>query len=150
MSFALTALIMFAFWIILSGEFSFVLLFSGIISSLMVSYMSHDLLIKKVDTKIGLIKAIRFFRFLPWLLWQILLANIDLALRILNPNMPINPRMIKFKNNLIKKNYNVIDFADFINTFEDRENKNLVLSDGHFSPRAYRLLAKFLSKKLKL
>ncbi len=59
-------------------------------------------------------------------------------------------KYVKFKNNLIKKNYNVIDFADFINTFEDRENKNLVLSDGHFSPRAYRLLAKFLSKKLKL
>lgn len=100
MSFALTALIMFAFWIILSGEFSFVLLFSGIISSLIVSYMSHDLLIKNVDTKISLIKTIRFIKFLPWLLWQIVLANIDLAIRTLNPKMPINPRLIKFNNNL--------------------------------------------------
>tara|TARA_B100000945_G_scaffold248448_1_gene204913 strand:- start:1217 stop:1690 length:474 start_codon:yes stop_codon:yes gene_type:complete len=100
MSFALTALIMFAFWIILSGEFSFVLLFSGIISSLIVSYMSHDLLIKNVDAKISLIKTIRFIKFLPWLLWQIVLANIDLAIRTLNPKMPINPRLIKFNNNL--------------------------------------------------
>ncbi len=131
MSFILTALLMFTFWIILSGEFSFVLLFSGIISSLIVSYMSHDLLIKKVDTKIGLIKAIRFFRFLPWLLWQILLANIDLALRVLNPKMPINPRMIKFKNDL-KTDLGMVILANSITltpgtvTVDVNENEYLV------------------------
>ena len=100
MRFVLTALIMFAFWIFLSGKFSFILLLSGVISSLLVSYMSNDLLIGNGDIKLGFIRTIRFIRFLPWLLWQIVLANIDLALRTLHPKMPINPMLINFKNNL--------------------------------------------------
>ena len=100
MRFVLTVLIMFLFWIFLSGEFSFILLLSGIISSLLVSYISHDLLIGNGDMKLGFIRTIRFIRFLPWLLWQIVLANIDLAIRTLHPKMPINPMLINFKNNL--------------------------------------------------
>ena len=100
MRFVLTAIIMFVFWIFLSGEFSFILLLSGIISSLLVSYISHDLLIGNGDMKLGFIRTIRFIKFLPWLLWQIVLANIDLALRTLHPKMPINPMLINFKNNL--------------------------------------------------
>ena len=100
MRFVLTALIMFAFWIFLSGKFSLILLLSGLISSLLVSYMSNDLLIGNGDIKLGFIRTIRFIRFLPWLLWQIVLANIDLALRTLHPKMPINPMLINFKNNL--------------------------------------------------
>ena len=100
MRFVLTALIMFAFWICLSGEFSFILLLTGIISSLLVSYISHDLLIGNGDMKLGFIRTIRFIKFLPWLLWQIVLANIDLAIRTLHPKMPINPMLINFKNNL--------------------------------------------------
>ena len=100
MRFVLTAIIMFVFWIFLSGEFSFILLLTGIISSLLVSYISHDLLIGNGDMKLGFIRTIRFIRFLPWLLWQIVLANIDLALRTLHPKMPINPILINIKNNL--------------------------------------------------
>ena len=100
MRFVLTAIIMFVFWIFLSGEFSFILLLTGIISSLLVSYISHDLLIGNGDMKLGLIRTIRFIKFLPWLLWQIVLANIDLAIRTLHPKMPINPMLINFKNNL--------------------------------------------------
>ena len=100
MRFVLTVLIMFLFWIFLSGEFSFILLLSGIISSLLVSYISHDLLIGNGDMKLGFIRTIRFIKFLPWLLWQIVLANIDLAIRTLHPKMPINPMLINFKNNL--------------------------------------------------
>lgn len=98
MSFVLTAIIMFVFWMLLSGEFSFVLILSGIISSILVSYMSHDLLTGTVNIKLGTIRIIRFIKYLPWLLWQIVLANIDLIYRTLHPRMPIDPRIISFKN----------------------------------------------------
>lgn len=98
MSFLLTAIIMFVFWILLSGKFSFILLMSGIISSLLVSYLSHDLLIGKSDITLGIIRIIRFVKYLPWLLWQITLSNIDLVYRTLHPKMPIDPRIISFKN----------------------------------------------------
>ena len=131
MRFVLTASIMFVFWIFLSGEFSFILLFSGIISSLLVSYISHDLLIGNGDMKLGFIRTIRFIKFLPWLLWQIVLANIDLAIRTLHPKMPINPMLINFKNNL-KTDLGMVILANSITltpgtvTIDVNENEFLV------------------------
>jgi multicomponent Na+:H+ antiporter subunit E len=98
MSFILTALIMFAFWMLLSGELGFILIMSGIISSLLVSYWSHDLLIGNADIKPGTVRIWRFVKYLPWLLWQVLLSNIDLVYRTLHPRMPIDPGIVRFKN----------------------------------------------------
>ncbi len=113
MSFVLTAIIMFAFWILLSGQFSFVLIVSGIISSLLVSYMSHDLLISDADVKLGAIRIVRFVKYLPWLLWKIVLANIDLVYRTLHPTMPISPRIISIKNEF-KTEIGMVTFANSI------------------------------------
>tara|TARA_B100001029_G_C14889397_1_gene354518 strand:- start:261 stop:743 length:483 start_codon:yes stop_codon:yes gene_type:complete len=131
MRFVLTALIMFAFWILLSGKFSFILFLSGFISSLLVSYMSNDLLIGNGDIKLGFIRTIKFIRFLPWLLWQIVLANIDLALRTLHPKMPINPILINIKNNL-KSDLGMVILANSITltpgtvTIDVNENEFLI------------------------
>lgn len=97
-SFFVTAIIMFAFWMLLSGEFSFILILSGIASSLFVSYLSHDLLIGKANAKQGFKKFFRIIKYTPWLILQILIANIDLVYRTLHPRMLIDPMMISFKN----------------------------------------------------
>lgn len=96
MSFIITSIIMFLFWILLSGEFSFVLILSAVVSSLLVAYLSHDLLIGEIDIRLAAIKIIRFIKYLPWLLWQIVLSNIDLVYRTLDPKMPIEPVVIEF------------------------------------------------------
>ncbi len=100
MSFALTFLIMLAFWILLSGQFHFILLVSGVVSSLFVAYISHDLLLGNVNIRSGTIKTLRLFKYLPWLLWQIVVANFDLVYRTLHPGMKIEPQVIKFKTDL--------------------------------------------------
>lgn len=131
MSFVLTALIMFTFWILLSGEFSFILILSGVFSSLLVSYMSHDLLIGKGDIKLGLIRTSRFIRYLPWLFWQIVMANLDLVYRTLHPKMPIHPKIINFKNDL-KTDLGMVILANSITltpgtiTIEVDENEFIV------------------------
>lgn len=98
MSFVLTTLLMFFFWIVLSGEFSPLLLGSGIVSSLFVAGLSHDLFIGRADVQKTVSDLLRFAQYLPWLLWQITLANIDLVYRTLHPKMPIDPGIITFKN----------------------------------------------------
>lgn len=95
-----TFLIMFGFWILLSGQFHFILLVSGVVSSLFVAYISHDLLIGKVDITTVIVKTSRLFRYLPWLFWQIVMANFDLAYRTLHPGMRIEPHIIKFNTDL--------------------------------------------------
>ena len=92
----MTSIIMFAFWMLLSGEFSFILILSGLVSSLLVAYMSHDLLIGKIDIKLGAKRAFRFLTYLPWLLRQLIIANLDVAYRTLHPRMPIDPQVVKF------------------------------------------------------
>ena len=100
MSFILTAILLFSFWILLSGEFDFILIASAVISCLFVSYLSHDLLIGKANIRLGLIRVFRFIKYLPWLMWQIVLSNMDLVYRTLHPKMPIDPMIIRFKNEL--------------------------------------------------
>ena len=100
MSFIITSIIMFLFWILLSGEFNFVLILSAVVSSLLVAYMSHDLLIGEIDIRLAAIKIIRFIKYLPWLLWQIVLSNKDLVYRTLHPDMPIEPVVIEFDTQL--------------------------------------------------
>lgn len=95
----LTFLIMAFFWILLSGLFDTFHLISGLISCLIVALLSHDLLVKGRSEK-RLLKFIRLIRYIPWELWQIVLANIDVAYRVLHPKMPIDPRIIEFETSL--------------------------------------------------
>ena len=96
MNFVFTSIIMFVFWILLSGEFHFLLILSGIVFSLFVAYISHDLLIGSDNIRLFSTRMLRFCRYVPWLVWQILLANLDLVYRTLHPKMPIDPQVIRF------------------------------------------------------
>ena len=113
MSFILTAIIMFGFWILLSGEFTLILLISGGIFSLMVAYMCHGFFIGDANLKLETKRISRFIKYLPWLFWQILISNIDVAYRTLHPKMPINPRIVKFKNDL-NTNMGIVTLANSI------------------------------------
>lgn len=95
----LTFFIMALFWILLSGIFDAFHLISGLICCLIVTFLSHDLLVKGKSEK-KLLKALRLIRYIPWELWQIALANIDVAYRVLHPKMPIDPRVIEFETTL--------------------------------------------------
>ena len=100
MVFLVTFVILYSFWVQLSGIFDFFLLSLGVISCALVSYVSRDLLFsEKKVTRDHLSAVLRFIRYLPWLIYQIILANIYVAKLVLNPKMSslINPRIIRFK-----------------------------------------------------
>lgn len=100
-SFALSFVILFSFWILLSGFFDFMHLFLGVICSLLVAYISHDLLVGEAkDFRLAAGRVLRFLGYLPWLLYQIMLANIDVAYRVIHPKMPIEPGIIRFETKL--------------------------------------------------
>jgi len=100
-SFALSFVILFSFWILLSGFFDFIHLFLGAICTFLVAWISHNLLIGEVkDLKLAVLRVLRFLAYLPWLLYQIMRANIDIAYRTLHPKMPISPGVIRFKTDL--------------------------------------------------
>ncbi len=100
--FIITFLIMFGFWLIFSGKFDLFHLSLGIISCLLVTYLSSDLLFP-IGLKTDFLAFwIRFALYVPWLLYQILLANLYVLRLAFHPRMKdlIDPHIIEFNSHL--------------------------------------------------
>lgn len=98
--FIITFVACFVVWLILSGKFDVFHISLGIISCLIVAYSSAELLVP--SPRLGnLIKVwLRFIRYLPWLLYQIFLANLHVMYIVFHPKMMklIDPEIIRFKS----------------------------------------------------
>ena len=95
-----TALILFAFWALLSGKFDLFHLTLGAICSALAGYLFHDLLFANV--RVGDMRVVtwRFIAYIPWLLRQIMMSNIHVASLVLRPRMPIRPQVLTFRTKL--------------------------------------------------
>jgi multicomponent Na+:H+ antiporter subunit E len=99
-----------------SGVFDAWHLSLGVISCALVTYMSHDLLFQREKfQKKDITETIRFIKYIPWLIYQIILANIHVAKVVLHPKMNdlIDPHIIKFKTKL-KRDMSLVTFANSI------------------------------------
>lgn len=95
-----TALILFAFWMLLSGKFDAFHLSLGAICCVLVAYMFHDLLFANVRVGDMRVVAGRFIAYIPWLIQQIVLSNLHVASLVLRRRMPIDPQIVTFKTKL--------------------------------------------------
>lgn len=85
------------FWMLLSGQTRPYLVGSGVVCSLFVTWIAYrKALVDKEGHPIHLL-ARYCLTFLPWLLWQIVLSNIDVAKRVWSPSRPISPHMVTLK-----------------------------------------------------
>ena len=102
MRYLYTFLLMFGFWLLLSGKFDLFHLPLGLISSLLVSWMSSDLLFIDNAKKGRLIEVYRFILYIPWVLKEIVLSTLHVTWLALHPAMKekIDPRMVNFKTRL--------------------------------------------------
>jgi multicomponent Na+:H+ antiporter subunit E len=99
-NFTITFFVLFAFWILLSARFDVFHLTLGIICSILVAYLSHDLLFFNVRLGDFRIRARRFLQAGPWFLNQIFSANLHVAYLALSPKMPIDPQIVRFRTKL--------------------------------------------------
>ena len=98
----LTFIISLVTWIILSGQFDAFHISLGIVSSLTVAWISGDLLFQNPVQHGFISRAIRFAIYIPWLLVQILIANIHILKIVFHPKPmeKIDPRIVKFNSKL--------------------------------------------------
>jgi multicomponent Na+:H+ antiporter subunit E len=99
-NFTITFFVLFAFWILLSARFDAFHLTLGIFCSILVSYLSYDLLFFNVRLGDFRIRARRFLQAAPWFLGQIFSANLHVAYLALSPKMPVDPQIVRFKTKL--------------------------------------------------
>jgi multicomponent Na+:H+ antiporter subunit E len=92
-------LIMFGVWLLWSGHYSFdhmLVLGLGVVSCVFVVYMANRMdIVDEEGHPIHLL--FQLLLYIPWLLWAIVKANIDVAKRVLNPSLPISPCMVRIK-----------------------------------------------------
>ena len=90
------AVSMMAIWLLWSGHYTSLIITFGALSCLLVVFIARRMhLADPEGYPIHLLP--RLLLYIPWLSWAILRANMDVALRILKPGLPISPRMIKVK-----------------------------------------------------
>lgn len=114
-AFFLTFFILLGIWLLLSGKFDRVHISLGIVSCLIVAFLSSDLLFTSSETKGMTVICLRFLQYIPWLLYQVFLANIHLLYLAFHPRMIdlIDPEIIRFKSKL-KSNISLLTFANSI------------------------------------
>lgn len=61
-------------------------------------------LVKYVNFKIDILFPVRLLKFvfiyIPVFIWKLILANLDVARRVLSPKIPLNPGIVKVKTDL--------------------------------------------------
>lgn len=98
----LTLCPMFLFWLVLSGKFDLFHLALGVISCIIVSFLSADFYITDPDRKGRFGTIWRFFCYIPWLLKECVLSTLHVSYLSLHPRMLelIEPTMVTFKTKL--------------------------------------------------
>jgi len=83
----------FVFWLLLSGHYAPFYLALGALLSAGVAWVNRD------DESISdLVRAFpRLAAYVPWLLKEIVVANLQVARIILHPRLPIDPVVIRFR-----------------------------------------------------
>ncbi len=114
MKYVITFIILFINWVIWSGLLDAFHLSLGVISCLLVTFMSHEFLFKRKEFKVSdIVEAYRFIMYIPWLIYQIILSNIHIAKIVLKPDMPIDPQVVRYKTRLTK-DISIVTFANSI------------------------------------
>jgi multicomponent Na+:H+ antiporter subunit E len=111
----LTFCSLFILWLILSGQFDGFHITLGIISCLIVTWFSGDLLFAESKATGFIRHGLRMLGYIPWLLYQILLANLRILYIVCHPRMMelIDPRIIQFESGL-KHELPLVIFANSI------------------------------------
>ena len=85
------ALVLVGVWVLLSGILSPLLLGFGLASSLAVAWLAARADRRDGDPVPFVLRLGRLGRYLLWLAWEIVKANVDVSRRILSPSLPIAP-----------------------------------------------------------
>jgi len=90
MHYLIFAIVLYLFWLVLSGHYTPMLMIFGAVSVLLVVWFIHRM--NRVDGKPSIIHlSFKLAHYGAWLLKAVVLSNIDVASRIWNPRLPISP-----------------------------------------------------------
>jgi multicomponent Na+:H+ antiporter subunit E len=95
----------FVIWILLTwpfveGKIDLQVVVAGLIASILVSVLFHEVLPKEHHVFISPVRVFWFLVYVPVFFYYVINANFDVVYRALHPRMPIRPGIVKIKTNL--------------------------------------------------
>lgn len=94
--FSSAVVVMYVFWLVLSGHYTPTLMIIGAVSSVaVVALASRMAVIDREGHPIYL--TLRALWYWPWLVWQIIKSGLDVSRIIVTPSLPISPTLINVK-----------------------------------------------------
>ncbi len=100
------AILLSVFWLLLSGRIGVQYFIFMVLTLGLVMWMNPERPFRSraqggAESFSELMRATRgLVRYLGWLVWNVFKANIDVAIRILSPSMPIEPKLLVFRTEL--------------------------------------------------
>lgn len=110
---SLLFIVLMAFWVALTATFAAYDLVLGAVCSALVAAITFVLLGQALDPNFTPAVIVRLPWFILRLIWEIIKANIDVAKIILNPKLPIDPRIVKYRT-FLPEDLHKTFFADSI------------------------------------
>ncbi len=91
--------LLFGAWVLFSGHLDAVHLTYGVVCAALVAAVSYDLLLPPTATPVTPSTVFRMFAYIPWLLWEVLLASLHVVYLILRPSA-VRPQVVRFRTSL--------------------------------------------------
>ena len=96
------AVLLFAFWMLLSGNTQPKFLTYGVLTAVIATWVSYPLLLvpNGDDTKryfVFGVNPVKLVAYVIWLFWQLVLANIDVIRATVRPEIEIDPCVVRFR-----------------------------------------------------
>ena len=90
----------FGTWPFVDGKIDVQVMAAGVIASLIVAFLFHEILPKEHHVFISPVRLFWFLVYLPVFFYYVMKANLDVVYRAIHPQMPIKPGIVKIKTNL--------------------------------------------------
>jgi len=87
-------------WPFADGEIDFQVIIAGLIASIVIAVLFHEILPKEHLIFISPVRMFWVLVYLPVFFYYVLKANLDVVYRALHPKMPIKPGIVKIKTTL--------------------------------------------------
>jgi len=87
-------------WPFFDGKIDLQVMTAGVIASLIVTFLFHEMLPREHHIFISPVRIFWFLVYIPVFFYYVIMANFDVVYRALHPAMPINPGIVKIKTNL--------------------------------------------------
>jgi multicomponent Na+:H+ antiporter subunit E len=87
-------------WPVVDGKIDMQVVVAGLIASIGVALLFHEILPKEHHVFISPVRIFWFLVYVPVFFYYVIKANLDVVYRALHPEMPIKPGIVKVKTTL--------------------------------------------------